>query len=333
MSDGADELKQRNINLIDWKISRKGMGIFNEIKSIFSLYQIYRNESPDIVVHATIKPVIYGTIAAKISKFDIKVINLITGLGSTFIANKTKDMFFRGIIRFVYNIIFKFVPQKVVFQNYDDKELLLGNRRYKNTVPVIIPGSGVSISNFTPLKLPKEKNVSFIGRMIYEKGIETFISAAEIVKKERKDIKFSLFGPLDEGNPSNIGLKQIEHWQNIKLIKWHPKINKIKEAYNSSRLICLPSMREGMSKVLMEAGLCERAVIATNVPGCKELILDKKSGFLIKTFDYEKLASIILEIIDDDKKLISMGKSGRNYIIDNFSEEVIIPRLANVIEK
>lgn len=333
MSEGAHELKQRNIFLINWKISRKGIGVFKEIKSLIKLYQIYRRESPDIVIHATIKPVIYGSIASFLNKKSESIVNLVTGLGSVFISKGLFEKIVKKFIIIIYNLIFRLVPQTIIFQNKSDKKELLKNNNYPLLNTVIIPGSGVTVSDFPIFDFPYQKRISFIGRIIKDKGIDTFIKAAKKIRSNRKDIIFSLVGPLDSGNPSFFGEEKINKWESEKIVEWNYNVENILDVYNNSSIIVLPSYREGFPKTLLEAGLTGRPVIASDVPGCRDVVVHGKTGYLFPLNDSETFASYILELIDNQEKMKKMGLTGRNHVIENFSSDVIIPQIVNCISK
>ncbi len=331
-SDAQKELIINNIITINWVASRKGLNPFSEIKSIYQLFQIYKKESPKVVIHATIKPVLYGTIASYLAKRG-SIINLITGLGSVFISEVWYKKIIRVITLSIYDIIFRFIPQTIVFQNNSDKHQLLKNYNYPLLKTVTIPGSGVTVSDFPLHNLPSQKRVTLIGRIIKDKGIHLFIETAKIVKEKRKDVSFILVGPLDIGNPSFINKELIRKWESDKTIEWWGDVNNILDVYKESSIIILPSLREGLPKALLEAGLCGRPVIASDVPGCREVVVHGKTGYLFPSNDSETFASYILDLLDKEEEMKKMGLAGREYVINNFSTDVIIPQLVNVIEK
>ena len=330
-SEAMKELVENNINIIEWNISRRGLNPFSGIISIFQLVKIYRSESPDIVINATIKPVLYGTFAAYFIKVR-SVINIITGLGSIFISKVWYNSIIKSFILILYKMVFSLVKQTVIFQNPDDKNILI-NKNYKFVNAVIIKGSGVNIKDFPFHQLPRKKRITFIGRVIREKGIESFISAMKIIQKERKDINFTIAGPLDIGNPSYISESTMKHWQNLFNVEWWSENQYISDVYKKSSIIVLPSQREGLPKTLLEAGLSGRPVIASDVPGCKDVVLNGTTGYLFPLENHKKFASYILSLIDNYDEMKKMGVAARQHIIENFSDEVIVPKLVFEIEK
>jgi len=331
-SNAQVELSGNNINTINWNLSRKGLNPLSETISIYRLFQIYKKESPKAVIHATIKPVIYGSIASTLSKSGA-IVNLVTGLGSLFISKGLFKKIIKNFIGAIYSLIFRFVPQTVIFQNKSDSQLLLNNHYYPLLKTVTISGSGVKVSDFPQYNLPSQKRVTLIGRIIEEKGIVTFINAAKIVKEKRKDIRFSLVGPLDAGNPSFINKKTIKMWESEKIIEWWENVDDILDVYKKSSIIVLPSYREGLPKTLLEAGLTGRPVIASDVPGCRDVVLHGKTGYLFPLNDSETFSSYILDLIDNEEKMKKLGLAGRNHVIKHFSTDLIIPQIINEIEK
>jgi len=325
------ELINNNIPTINWDLSRKGLNPFTEIKSIFKLFEIYKRELPDIVIHATIKPVIYGSIVSYIAKLA-PIINLITGLGSVFISKG----WFKGLIKFsiitIYKLIFRLIPQTIIFQNKSDKQKLLNNYHYPLLKCAVISGSGVNVANYPIYDLPSKKRITLIGRIIKEKGIITFIEAIKIIKEGRQDICFTLVGPIDAGNPSFINQKTVNKWEAENILEWWGDVDDIVDVYKQSSIVVLPSHREGLPKTLLEASLTGRPVIASDVPGCRDVVVHGKTGYLFPLNDSETFASHILDLIDIEEKMENMGLAGRKYVIDKFSTDIILPQIVNEIE-
>ena len=329
-SDAKIEIVNNNFNFRALNLNRSGKYI-DEIKSMYSILTIFRQEKPDLIINATIKPVLYGTVCGFICGIK-DIINLITGLGSVFSAQDKKISILTIIVKIVYNIIFKTISQKVIFQNEDDKRALLYHYLNYKAKFFVVNGSGVSTGEYTPYPFPKEKVILFVGRMIYEKGIDSFIKSAIQINQIRHDIKFVLVGPLDFGNPSAINEKVIKGWTKNSNIEYWGEKESMNEIYRQSSIVVLPSIREGFPKIIMEAGLSGRPVIATNVPGCKNAVIDGVTGYLIPFNDHNQMSDKILNLIDDVIKMKSFGMRGSDYIKKNFSEDVIIPEYLKIFE-
>lgn len=331
-TEASYEFSKNGITVINWALSRSGLGIFSNLRSLKNLYLILKNESPDLIINATAKPIIFGTFVSIVLK-KIQVLNLVTGLGSVFIGKTLKNLLLKFIVKLLYKIIFNLKPQTIVFQNSYDEQQILGLKKYKTLRSVLIKGSGVETLNFKKTSFPKKLRVVFVGRLIKEKGIECFIEAANQIIKKRSDIIFTLVGPIDRGNPSYISEKYVKKISKNKNIEWLGKQKDIKKIYSISSIVVLPSLREGLPKVLLEAGLSAKPVIASNVPGCSDVVVENKTGYLFPVNNSSMLARKILSIIDDRNKMKKMGLQGREYIKKTFSTDVIIPQLVCEAQK
>lgn len=325
-------LISKKINTVNWSVSRKGKFIFFELISIYRLLKLYLKLKPDMVIHATIKPVIYGTIASYFAKVG-NTINLITGLGSVFVKSGLIAKSFKMIIVCIYKIVFRLGYQKIIFQNNDDRMVLMPKKSYRKAQIIQVAGSGVNISDFPKLPLPKKIRISLIGRIIKEKGIEFFINTSKIIKKTYPNVKFALVGPIDIGNPSFISKDYLLSLNQDNEVEWLNAKNDILSVYKQSSIIVLPSLREGLPKTLLEAGLCGRPVVATDVPGCRDVVINGKTGYLFPLYDKKTYIDQIKDLIDNKEKMIRMGEAGRQHIKNNFSTEKIIPKIIQEIDK
>ncbi len=332
-SEAFEYFKNHGFNCHSVFMSRKGMNIIREIKSLFSIYVKYREIRPHVIVHATIKPVLYGTFIAYYFN-KIKVVNLITGLGFVFSNKSSKIKIIRFFILFIYNIVFGYKNQKVIFQNRKDKSTLIRFSRLKLNNANLIPSSGADPIQFPlhPLVLNPIR-IMLISRMIWDKGIDCFVESAKIVKNKKPNIKFILVGPLDLESTDSVPLSKLNEWQNNGIVEWWGEKDNMVSIYEQATIVVLPTgYGEGVPKTLLEASLCGRPVITTNMSGCSDAVINGESGYLIPPNNPNVLAEKILELISNPVKISKMGIAGREYVIDNFSTNVIIPRLVNVIE-
>lgn len=325
-------LISKKINTVNWSVSRKGKFIFFELISMYRLLKLYLKLKPDMVIHATIKPVIYGTIASYFAKVG-NTINLITGLGSVFVKSGLIAKLFKTIIVSLYKIVFRLGHQKIIFQNDNDRFELMPKKSYKNVKIIRIAGSGVDISDFPILPFPKTIRITLIGRIIKEKGIDFFINTSKIIKKNYPNVKFTLVGPVDIGNPSFISEDYLLSLNQENEVEWWNSKNDILSVYKESSIVVLPSLREGLPKTLLEAGLCGRPVVATDVPGCRDVVINGKTGYLFPLNDKRTYIDQIEDLINNKEKMILMGKAGHEHIVNNFSTEKIIPKIILEIDK
>lgn len=309
-------IKTHSINI---KPNKKS--VFNDIFLLIQLLKIYSQIKPDIIFHSTIKPNIYGSIASRILK--IKTVNNISGLGTIFF----KKNFSQKIVKFLYKISQKKVG-KILFQNNEDLEFFLINNFCKKDQAVRIPGSGVNTSFYRKSKNIKSKNLfsfAYIGRPVREKGIIEYIDSAKLFSNSFTEVEFKIFGEFDKRNSSEVTknqlLKKIEGYSTIKIERYQEDI---REIYNRIDCLVLPSYREGLSNVIMEACSMEIPVIASNVPGCKELITNDENGFLFKEKNVQSTFDAMTKIYNlSEERRLQMGYNGRKKMITNYDIEIV----------
>ena len=310
-------------------INNKGTNPLEDIKTFFEYYILYKKIKPQIALHYTIKPNIYGNLASKLLK--IKTINNITGLGTLFV----RENFSTKIAKFLYKLSLS-SSNKVCFLNRDDFELFLRNRLVDKEKCDILPGEGIDVEKFKPIKIEKKDNIFrflLIARMIWDKGIKEYVDAAKVIKNKYKNVEFLLLGPVDVKNPTAIPIDIIKNWEKEGVVKYLGTTENVKEKIARSNCIVLPSYREGTSRVLLEAASMEKPIIATNVPGCNNVVKDGWNGFLCKVKDSYDLADKMekmLNLSEEERK--QMGKRGREKIIREFDEKIVINKYLETIE-
>lgn len=298
----ADLLIAQGITFIDIKLlSRKGTNPIQDFRLMNEYRQVYKKLNLDIVLQYTIKPNIYGTIGARFTK--IKTICTVTGLGYTFL-NKS---FSNTIAHRLYQLAFK-SANIVLFQNEDDRELFIEQNLVAPEKTDIVHGSGIDTDFFKPdycLQTDKKKSddsIHFlmVGRLLKDKGVYEYIEAAKIISTENKQVKFHLLGSLDEGNPSAIQKAELDAWITAGIIQYHPHTKDIRPFYCLADCVVLPSYREGMPRVLLEAMAMGLPCITTDAPGCKDAVVEGETGFICKTADVPTLANCMRQYIQAD---------------------------------
>jgi len=326
-------IESEGFELAPIEIQRGGWNLSSEFKTILALYAYYKKYKPDIVHHVAIKPVIYGTIVARVIG-SIKVVNAMAGLGFVFISNKKKVKLLRFFIHKLFRFLFNNKNVRLILQNKDDLRYFLKNKLIKKDLVTIIRGSGVDIKKFIPVEecmgIPI---VMLASRMLWDKGVGEFVEAAKILKQEGVEARFVLVGENDSENPASISNSQLNEWNELETVEWWGEKIDMHKVLAQSSIVCLPSYREGLPKVLLEAASCGRAIIATDVPGCREIVHDGESGILVPLKDSNFLASAIKELINNPGKRKSMGKNGRILVKREFSEEIVVNRTMKVYQE
>jgi len=322
------ELLRREFSFFPVKsLDRKGTNPIKDLKLFFEYFLLFRRLKPDLVINFTIKPNIYGSISAGL--LCIPSISVITGLGYVFI----RESWLTKFVKLLYWLAFRF-NRAVVFQNSEDMKTL------KNLCEgrcLLIESSGVDLKHLDP-ELCKEAKKDeftflFVGRLLTDKGIYELIKAFEKLKKEKPKVKLIIVGSPDEGNPNSVSKGELEKWMKEGLIEWHGFQEDVRPFYCMADCVVLPSYREGVPRVLLEAMAMEKTIITTDAPGCKNVCVDGVNGFLVKPKDVESLYLAMKRMVElGDEKLREFGKAGRRLAEEKYSVEKIVGEYINLIE-
>jgi len=327
-------LSKYGVDYLQVPLKRRTINPFKEIWSFFSICKIFYKHKPDIVHLITIKAYLYGGIAARIMGVP-GVISAIAGLGIFFNKNNWWNFLFQKIFFLIFYFAFNHPNQKVIVQNLEDKKTLIKFISLNSKKILLFRGSGVKLSKFTNLK---EKNdvitISCASRLLYEKGIFDFVSAAKIIKKKNINAKFLLAGDLDPDNPTSLNNQDLQNIIEEKVVEVLGYQKDIPALYARSHIICLPSFYgEGLPKALIEAAAASRAVVTTDIPGCRDAIILNKTGLLVPAKDPQKLADALQWLIENPKERYEMGKAGRKFAEKEFPIEKIVQNHLNIYQE
>ena len=326
-------LNDIEIESIHVPIQRGGTNIIKDIRSMYSLWNLFRKVRPEIVHLVTIKPYLYGGIMARLSNVPC-VVSAVSGLGSLFIHKNFINRFLSLLIRPIYKLAFNHFNKIAIFQNQEDAKVLMKWGVLKSKKVRLIRGSGVKIEEFTELKeLDQTPVVCFAARLINDKGVHDFVSAARLLSKRGVKAKFYLAGDLDIKNPSGLNTQELEKLKEDKNIEVLGHQKNIANLYAKSNIVCLPSYREGLPKALMEAAAASRAVVTTDVPGCRDAIIPNKTGLLSPVKNPEKLADALQWLIEHPKERVAMGRAGRQLAETEFQIEKIIKKHLDIYKE
>ncbi|MCB2178389.1 glycosyltransferase family 4 protein [bacterium] len=288
------DFTQLGFKHISWAVGRKSIAPWKEISSISHLKKIYEQEKPVLVHHHTNKAVLYGSIAAR--QLDIPVINSIPGRGYVYSSN---DLLAK-MLRFILQLLFRTTlgtldKQQMIFENQEDMNYFIHQKFISQDKANLIPSVGVNISKYASSNPPTDRFiVAFVGRLLPDKGVGIFVDAAKILSKRKNRSKMVLIGLPDPNNPNSYTTDQINAWHNDGLIEWWGWQEDMRKAYQKINVLANPTYYgEGVPTTLLEAGANKRAVIATDWPGCREIIIDHETGLLIPPKDPVSLADSI----------------------------------------
>lgn len=329
--DYSIKLQEKGFEWIELPFDNRSTNPIKELIQIKSFHRIYKNVMPDMLLHYTVKPNIYGTLAAKL--LNIPVINNVSGLGTIFLNNNVSSK----VAKQLYKFSFRYV-NKVFFQNDDDLNLFVKNRLVKTQYTDRIPGSGIDVNKFkgVPQKIEEGSPIIFlfVARLIREKGIGEYIDAIKMIKKMKfeKRIRFQIIGDLYPFNPSAIKKEELNSWIKDGLVEYLGYQEDVKPFIERASCIVLPSYREGLSKSLLEAASMEKPIITTDVSGCREVVVDGVNGYLCQVKSSRCLKDKIVKMIElSIEKREKMGKKGRERVINNFSDEKVINKYLSSI--
>lgn len=318
-------ITSHGLRLIPLQLSRHSLNPLRGLFLLLRLIKILREESPDILHNVSLKPVFYGSIAARFSKTR-KVINALTGLGYLFSSRNWKARLVRPLVENIFRWIWNRPNTQIIFQNPDDQELFIRRKMITEDRAVLIRGSGVDMNQFTPTPEPEgPPTVLLASRMLWDKGVGVFVEAARLLAGRNVSARFVLAGSCDTSNPMAIPLSNLEEWNRSGVIEWWGHRADMNEVFHASHMVCLPTTYgEGVPKVLIEAAACGRAIIATDVPGCREIVLNGQNGILIPPKNPRVLAGAIQKLIEDPALRQKMGETGRHIALSEFSSEQVI---------
>ena len=295
-------------------LSRSGRNPIKEIVLIISILNLFRKLQPDLVHLVTIKPVLYGGIAARLTKIN-GVISAISGMGFLFVerAGGLKLYLLRNMVLFLYRFAMGHPNQKVIFQNSSDANTLVTSGYVKKNKTCLIRGSGVTLENYHFVPEPSGIPVVVMAsRLLSDKGVNEFVDAARILRSRSVNARFMLIGTPDPGNPESVTESLVNEWQAEGVIEYLGFQSDIANIFSKSHIITLPSYREGLPKVLIEAAACGRAVVTPDTPGCRDAIEPNVTGLLVPPRDAKALAEAINCLINDTRLRERMGKAGRS---------------------
>lgn len=298
---------------------RSGLNPFQEMLSLAQMCRLYWRERPDLVHHFTIKPVIYGSMAARLA--DIKVtVNSITGLGYVFTGQRK---WLEALASYLYRSLLG--RTWVIFQNPDDQSTFVSKGFVNPARCSLIRSSGVDTRQFQASPEPDGTPVVMLAaRLLWDKGVGDFVEAARILKQGKLQARFVLVGDVDEGNPSTIPLAVLDDWQKQNLVEWWGWKENMAEIYGQAHLVCLPSYHEGLPKTLIEAAACERAIVASDIPGCREIVHHNINGLLVPVHAPDALADALKLLISQPSIRREFARAGRQMAVDEFDVRRVV---------
>jgi glycosyltransferase involved in cell wall biosynthesis len=314
----------------DIYMNNKGTNPKEDIKTLIWFYKLYKMIKPDVVLNYTIKPNIYGNIACGL--LGVKTINNISGLGTVFI----NESLVTKVVKWLYKYSLG-KSSKVFFQNRDDLNLFIKENLVDKYKCDLLPGSGIDTNKFVPVEYKNEDDTFrflVIARMLWDKGVGEYVEAAKILKKKYKNVEFQLLGSLDAVNNTSISKEQMQEWTSEGLVNYLGVTDDVKEFIKKADCVVLPSYREGVPRTLLESASMAKPIVTTNVAGCKEVVDDGINGYLCEVRNAQDLADkmeMMLNLSEGERS--KMGKKGREKMIKEFDEKIVIDKYLQAIKE
>ena len=312
------------VRFVELPMSRRGLNPLGDIRVALGLYRIYRREKPAVIFHNTIKPVIYGSLAARAAGVK-RILNMISGLGYVFTGQTPRHRSLRHLVKLMYRGALD-GSHRVFFQNPDDRRYFIENALVKADKTELTYGLGVDLERFQyvePALTTRECTFILVGRMLWDKGVGEFVAAATELKRTFRGARFQLLGKLDQDNPSHIDGETIDQWHRSGVVEYLGEVPDVRPILEQADVVVLPSYREGVPNALLEGLALGRPVITTDVPGCRETVLDKVNGLLIPPRDVAALAEAMRYMITHPERRIEMGREGRKLAVERFDVNLV----------
>ncbi len=328
--DAFQPLRELGCHCIDLKLSAQGINPFTDLRTLISLYRKYRTIKPHLIFHYTIKPNIYGSLAAWLA--GVKSIAVTTGLGYTF----TRKNLTAYIAKQLYRLAFRF-PCEVWFLNADDRaDFVRAKLLAKPKCAHILPSEGINLEQFSlapPIQDKADFEFILISRLLWDKGIGEYIEAARQLKARYPQARFTLLGPGNVANPSAISAADIERWRAEGIVDYLGTTSDVRSYIARADCVVLPSYREGVPRTLLEAAALGRPAVATDVPGCRDVIDDGLTGLLCAAKSATDLAAKMEQMLlmSTNQRRV-MGEQAREKIAREFDEKKIIHRYLSVLD-
>lgn len=321
----GEKIVEAGFRLIPLRLNRSSYSLFHELRTVSELRSIYRREKPDIVHHIALKPILYGSMAALGNK-RTQVINAFAGLGYLVSSSSFKAKVLRRVLWKMFCFLLNRPNSFLLLQNREDRDLLVAEVGVPPEKTTIIRGSGVNANEFQATdEAPGVPIVLLSSRMLWIKGISDFVEAAKLLRAGGINARFVLAGDTDPGSPGAIPREKLQEWQNAGTVEWWGHQQSMAQTLQQASVVCLPSHGgEGVPKALIEAAASERAIVATDVPGCRDIVRHGTNGLLVPPKNPAALAEAIARLLNDAALRAEMGRHGREIAVNEFSEEKVI---------
>lgn len=325
-----EKIEELGVRFFEIPMNKTGTSVIGDLRYCRRLYQLMKAEKPDVVLGYTVKPNVYGSIAAKLAGVKKKYA-MVTGGGYTFTSKSFKAKVLGVVVRMLYKVGFGCCT-RVIFQNKDDLQEFTQNKLTRKEKCSVVNGSGVNIERYEPLPYPQTITFFMLSRLLKSKGVVEYLRAAELVWKKHPEVKFTLLGKYETQMQDAVDRAYVEDLVARGVVERYEETTDVRPYYAGCSVYVLPSYREGVPRTVLEAAAMARPIITTDTNGCRDTVIDGKTGFLVPVKNVDALAEKMLYFIENPDEISKMGEHSREYCIDRFSVEKVNAEMLRIME-
>ena len=314
---------------VEIPMNKTGTNVVADLRYLYRLFKLMKMEKPDITLGYTVKPVVYGAIAAKLAGVN-NINSMVTGGGYTFTAETLKARVLGIIVRVLYRFGF-LVADHVIFQNQDDMDEFCERHLVNRNKCDVVNGSGVNIEHFVPKPLPGKPVFFMLSRLLKSKGVREYLKAARIVKEKYPMAEFYLLGKYETNMQDAVSKENIEKYLKRGIVTRFDETDDVRPYYAKCSIYVLPSYREGTPRTVLEAMAMGRAILTTDTNGCRETVQEGKNGYLVPIHDTHLLAKRMEEFVLHPELAVSMGRNSREYAEQKYAVDKVNAEMLRIM--
>jgi len=328
VTDHGDRIRAAGFELVPLGLERRSRSLIREMRAVLEIWRLYRRLRPAVVHHVALKPTLYGTLAARLAGVP-RIVNAMAGLGFVFSSRRLLARLLRPAVTLALHGLLASSKVRMIVQNGDDRDLMLGAGLIAAERLSLIRGSGVDPNRLPPLPEPpadgQERLLAVCAaRLLHDKGIGELVAAARLLRQRGIKLRIAIVGDGDDHNPSNIATTTLAQWQAEGVVEFWGYRDDIAAVWAEAHIAVLPSYREGLPKALLEAASCQRALVATDVPGCREICRDGETGLLVQDRDPHSLADALARLTQDSALRHQLAAGARQALEQDFALAKVI---------
>jgi len=316
-------------------MDRRSLNPLRELRALAELFALFRREQPELVHNFTIKCAVYGSIAAMLTGVPARI-NAVAGLGYVFASNERRARLLRPVVRALMRFALRGRRARLILQNHDDARMFLDHGLIEDARVRVIAGSGVDCNRFVPRTRTRNDppGVLLAARLLWEKGVKEYVQASRTLRAQGRRIRFLLAGASDPGNPAAVPEAAVRGWVDEGIVEWIGHVDDMPALFASSDVFVLPSYyREGLPKSLIEAAACATPLITTDMPGCRDVVIDGVDGLIVPPRDADALGTAIARLLDAPELARKLGLAARAKTLAAFDERIVIRRTLETYEE